>query len=267
MTPPDRVAYHHVTLTRFCKGGPMHVKASLYAKLDRLVRPALCLVLVAVTSVASSMLVEPAWAPEDPWRQVAELAVARGPRIEAAGLLDDLMRRHAVRLTDDQMLRIADAVAAESIRHRIDPGLLLSVILTESSFKADAVSHKGAIGLMQLLPSTAASIADELDVDWAGDFRLLDPQVNIAMGAYYLRKLLVIFDDDLNLALTAYNKGPGYVQNMLASGVMESTANNFPSSYAEKVVTGLGNLPGSDKRIAWVARPPRGLESGRASAL
>ena len=130
----------------------------------------------------------------------------------------------------------------ESGRHGIDPGLLLSIILSESGFRADAVSEKGAVGLMQLLPSTAEAAAREMDLEWGGDARLLDPRTNIVLGTYYFRKLMDVFDDDVSLALTAYNKGPGYVLRMQASGVMEATAANFPSAYAEQVMHGVTAL-------------------------
>jgi hypothetical protein len=83
---------------------------------------------------------------------------------------------------------------------RIDRLLLASVVETESSFRPDAVSPKGALGLMQLLP---------LHFD-AGE-RPFDPRVNLAVGAEYLAELERRYDGDLELALAAYHAGPGTV--------------------------------------------------------
>ncbi len=85
----------------------------------------------------------------------------------------------------------------------LDPALIEAVIQVESSFRPDAVSKSGAAGLMQLMPATA----DELNVN-----DRYSPRQNINGGAKYLRKMLDRFDDDLTLAVAAYNAGPGAVE-------------------------------------------------------
>ena len=85
----------------------------------------------------------------------------------------------------------------------VDPLLLYSVMHQESSFKSHAVSPKGARGLMQLMPGTAARY---------GVTNIFDPKQNIEGGARYLRFLLDRFDGDLNLALAGYNAGEGAVE-------------------------------------------------------
>lgn len=88
---------------------------------------------------------------------------------------------------------------AEAARlYKIDEGLLHSVITVESGYNARAVSKKGAIGLMQLMPATAKRFG-------ASDIH--DPTQNIHAGAKYLRHLLQQFNNDLRLALAAYNAG------------------------------------------------------------
>jgi soluble lytic murein transglycosylase-like protein len=96
---------------------------------------------------------------------------------------------------------VARAIRAAAVRHGIDPQLLLALAWQESRFRQGAVSHKGAIGIMQLMPGTAAL----LGVDPR------DPLQNIDGGARYLRAMLDRYGGDVRLALAAYNAGPGAV--------------------------------------------------------
>lgn len=90
--------------------------------------------------------------------------------------------------------------------------VVAAVIQQESSGNPSAMSDKGALGLMQVMPATAKEIAKELGVD---KYDLKDPNTNIAFGTYYLKKMLSEFDGDLELALTAYHSGIGRVKNLL----------------------------------------------------
>ncbi len=94
-------------------------------------------------------------------------------------------------------------VSAASSRNRIDPDLIYSVIRAESGFNANAVSPKGAQGLMQLMPETAASL---------GVQDALNPADNVEGGTRYLRDLLDFYHDDLLKTLAAYNAGPERVE-------------------------------------------------------
>lgn len=87
-------------------------------------------------------------------------------------------------------------------RHRMDPALVRAVIETESNWNPKAYSHKGAGGLMQLIPTTAQRY---------GAFDVFDPQQNIDAGVKYLRTLLERYNGNLDLALAAYNAGEGAV--------------------------------------------------------
>jgi len=93
---------------------------------------------------------------------------------------------------------IRRAIAFYAKRHRLDPALLRAVIKVESDFRPEAVSRKGAVGLMQLTPDTAALLK-------VSDIH--DPLQNIRGGARQLRHLLNVYDGDLPLALAAYNAG------------------------------------------------------------
>src|SRR5271163_3590134 len=96
-----------------------------------------------------------------------------------------------------------EVVNAVRIRHHLDPDLINSVIHAESGFNPRAVSPKGAQGLMQLMPQTAArlGVADSFD-----------PNANVEGGTRYLRELLERYDFDLIKALAAYNAGPQRVE-------------------------------------------------------
>jgi hypothetical protein len=87
-------------------------------------------------------------------------------------------------------------------RHGVDPVLIYSIMHRESSFKRFALSPKGARGLMQLMPATAARF---------GVTNIYDPQQNIDAGTRYVRFLLNMFDGDVRLALAGYNAGEGAV--------------------------------------------------------
>jgi membrane-bound lytic murein transglycosylase MltF len=100
-------------------------------------------------------------------------------------------------------LKLPDVVGSASHRYHLDPDLVNSVIRAESGFNPKAVSHKGAVGLMQLEPRTAAQL---------GVVDSFDPVANVDGGTRYLRELLVRYDFDLIKALAAYNAGPQRVE-------------------------------------------------------
>src|SRR4029077_20419131 len=88
-------------------------------------------------------------------------------------------------------------------RHSIDYELLQALVATESGFDAQAVSPKGALGLMQVMPATAQRYGVAADKRASIEQKLFDPRINIAAGARYLRDLIAMFPGQIELALAA----------------------------------------------------------------
>ncbi|MBV1862129.1 MAG: transglycosylase SLT domain-containing protein [Nannocystaceae bacterium] len=99
--------------------------------------------------------------------------------------------------------------------YELEPQLLNAMIWVESRFVERATSPAGAQGLMQLMPPTAKELAQKLGRPRASSF---DPEFNITAGALYIRKMLDRYDGDLELALAAYNAGPGNVDKWTRHG-------------------------------------------------
>jgi soluble lytic murein transglycosylase-like protein len=125
-----------------------------------------------------------------------------------------------------------DLVEAAAKRYNVDADLISSVIAVESSFDPKAVSRKNARGLMQLLPETAARL---------GVQDIFDPRENIDAGTRYLRELLQQYNNDVALALAAYNAGPDRVQQY-------------------------GRVPPFAETISYVRRVKRGYEKSKSEA-
>ena len=122
------------------------------------------------------------------------------PASEIRGLVPDEVIEEVASASASGDLR--ELAAASARRHGLDPELVLAVVAVESGFQPQAVSRKGAQGLMQLMPATAK----ELGVKDA-----LDPAENLDGGSRYLKDLIALYGGDLKKALAAYNAGPGAV--------------------------------------------------------
>ena len=109
-------------------------------------------------------------------------------------------------------------VSAHARNYDLDPALLAAVIYAESRFDADVESSAGAVGLMQLLPDTAKGIALRTGGDRFVESDLLDPEINVRYGSWYLNHLRSRYDGDMRLALAAYHAGQGNVDDWLAQG-------------------------------------------------
>ncbi len=103
-------------------------------------------------------------------------------------------------------------VREAALVNKIDFELLQALIATESGFDTNAVSPKGAVGLMQLMPPTAQRYGVQGDAKTPLEKKLTDPKTNIKAGSHYLRDLLAMFPGKPELALAAYNAGEGAVK-------------------------------------------------------
>jgi soluble lytic murein transglycosylase-like protein len=125
--------------------------------------------------------------------------------------------------------RLARTIVAEAQRNALDPTLVMAVIQVESRFNTFAVSPVGALGLMQVLPSTGEETAAELGVAWHGPQTLFDPIANVRIGVAYLRQLSKRYQD-LPTALAAYNWGPGRIDRRIRRGT------TLPTDYPRLVL-------------------------------
>lgn len=146
--------------------------------------------------------------------------------------------------------KVATTVLTESTRAGVNPLLVLALIHVESSFNPRARSRAGALGLMQVRVPT---LREQLKRPKARRADALDPHTNVEAGIRYFRRMLDMFGAT-NLALMAYNAGPGRIQRLLAQGSIPSRFRD----YSRKVEDEL-------ERIRNALLRPRGTESAQSS--
>ncbi|MCL6615354.1 MAG: lytic transglycosylase domain-containing protein, partial [Firmicutes bacterium] len=115
-----------------------------------------------------------------------------------------------------------ELVSAHARRHSLDPLLVEALIREESSFDPHAVSKRGALGLMQIMPETGLWIASQLGEELT-PARLLAPEENIRYGVWYLATLFERFAGDAVKTLAAYNAGYNRVEEWRARGIWDGT--------------------------------------------
>jgi soluble lytic murein transglycosylase-like protein len=120
-------------------------------------------------------------------------------------------------MTDSKKDQISQYILKQSRRYGYDPLFLTALIITESSFNHRAKSKVGALGLMQIRPRTGKAMASESNIRWRGTRTLYRPEKNIALGTYYLSKMLNRFGN-MKTALEAYNHGPTRTARHLRRG-------------------------------------------------
>jgi soluble lytic murein transglycosylase-like protein len=109
--------------------------------------------------------------------------------------------------------RLAQQIHDAAVANGIAPEIAFGLVKTESGFKNSATSHVGAVGLTQLMPATARWLKPGVTVR-----ELRNSETNLRIGFRYLRDLLRKYDGDTELALLAYNRGPGTVDRVLRRG-------------------------------------------------
>ncbi len=131
--------------------------------------------------------------------------------------------------SDDEKGMLTNVIYSEAKKYHYNPLFLVSIILTESTFKKHEVSPKGATGLMQLAPITGADVAPKAGVKWEGTPTLFEPESNIKLGSYLLFSQILKYRD-VKKALAAYNMGDaglrGYVREH----------RTLPKQYYQKVM-------------------------------
>ncbi len=150
-------------------------------------------------------------------------------QLHTAIMLRDYLSEVRVRLPQETMRDMSESITNASVKFDVPPEMILAIIRIESTFNTAAVSNKGAIGLMQLMPATAREVAQELRIDWPGIEILEHPAMNIEMGTYYFTKLLARFEN-MAVALAAYNHGPTRISNL------EEAQAELPMGYSRKVL-------------------------------
>jgi soluble lytic murein transglycosylase len=136
-----------------------------------------------------------------------------------------------------------DFILKYSTEYNVEPEFLLAIIREESRFKADAGSHAGAQGLMQIMPATGKSIANQIGISNFNESMLHDPETSIKMGSYYISKMLSNFESNKYFALGAYNGGPGAMQKWISKygsldidEFIESLTYDETKNYIKKVM-------------------------------
>lgn len=137
-----------------------------------------------------------------------------------------------------------DEVAAYSRQFNVDPLLVTAMIKVESAFDPDAVSRSGARGLMQIMPDTGEWVAGQMGMESFDINRLFDPETNIQIGVWYFASLRRQFNDNVVLALAAYNGGRGNVAQWIDRDIWSGEEEDledipFPETraYVRKVLT------------------------------
>ncbi len=129
---------------------------------------------------------------------------------------------------------IARSIVIESERQAMDPLYVASVIFAESTFRRNARSRVGALGLMQIMPATGRWISRTEQINWKGTQSLInDPAYNIRLGVTYLKRLEKQFDGNKRLALIAYNWGPTNLTRALKE---KRSTPKISRRYADKIL-------------------------------
>lgn len=140
-------------------------------------------------------------------------------------------------------LEYSEYVYKYAEENNIDPYLIFSIIKAESNFNRNIESSSGAIGLMQLMESTAIEIANEIGEEVVVKEALYNPEINIKIGTNYYVYLIKKYNGNEKLAMAAYNAGMGNVDRWIKNGIIKedgSDLENIPfketNNYVRKII-------------------------------
>ena len=137
------------------------------------------------------------------------------------GLIDSVLAKRAPELGLVLRAQVSRAVAEEARRAGYDPLLILAIIDVESEFDVDAVSSRGARGLMQIQPVTLHWFAEKQGLRLTKEEMAADPALCVRLGIRYLRALQDRFGGDLSMALMAYNAGPDRIRQAIREHALD----------------------------------------------
>jgi soluble lytic murein transglycosylase-like protein len=179
----------------------------------------------------------------------AVMRAARTAASEVNTYLDGKANNHETLNRAFTQQDIDAAIDDAAARHNVDPSLVRSVVKVESNFNPNAVSRKGAMGLMQLMPSTARQLKVK---------NPFDPEQNVDAGVRHLKQLLESYGGDVKLTLAAYNAGAGAVAR--SSGVPHyAETQNYVRRITNLYYGGSGFETGASHDPVTVQRDARGV--------
>jgi len=164
-------------------------------------RVVLCALILVISSICTTFTVKAAFGTDDNEKEAITEKVVR------------YLKDKRVRTSEDKLKSIANMVYEEAREYEIDYRLVLAVMKVESNFRHDAVSKRGARGLLQIKPSLAKHISKEAGVSIKGAACLHEPDKNIRLGVSHLSWLMDKFEN-VKSALHAYNAGPARVRRV-----------------------------------------------------
>ncbi len=132
-------------------------------------------------------------------------------------------------------IKYKDEIIKCANKYELDPYLIFAIIKTESGFNEKASSVKDARGLMQIRQITVDWAGQELDIAHLNKEDHYDPEINIEIGCWNLKKLFSIYPDNLDKVLAAYNAGIGNVNKWIEEGKMDAIPFKETKNYITKV--------------------------------
>jgi soluble lytic murein transglycosylase-like protein len=177
--------------------------------------------LLAGMALVLSARIVPVVSEPAPPAVVPSVAVAE-PASHDAALIDAVLAKRAPDLGLTLRRQLGQAIAEEAPKTGYDPLLILAIIDVESDFDEEALSMKGARGLMQIKPSTLHFLAEKEGLRLSREEVAADPALCVRLGIRYLRNLQERFGGDLDFALMAYNAGPTRIRKAIKEGELDT---------------------------------------------